>query len=177
MTVVFLAPLAQRRRAAAVETRRAVEAGHRVVLIAEQVPDWADDPIDERVETVWLHALDLRRRDSRTASFFAERLPLGLVRLFGRGPLRPLGDKVARKWRRIAVDPLDRRRRRRDKERSDAYRRGIVPEAVAEAGPDRLILLEPPAIELAAELLPHLLQTRPDLQVAFAFAEEPAVAN
>lgn len=175
MTVVFLAPLAQRRRAAAVETRRAVEAGHRVVLIAEQVPDWADDPIDERVETVWLHALDRRSKDC-ALRFLVERLPLGLVRRCGRGPLRPLGDKVARKWRRIAVEPYDRRRRRRDKERCDAHRRAVVPAAVAEAGPDRLILLEPPAIELAAELLPHLLQSRPDLQVAFAFAEEPAVA-
>jgi hypothetical protein len=176
MTIVFLAPLAQRRRAAAVETGLAAAAGHRVVLITEQVPEWADEPIDERVEIVWLRALDLRAKDPRWRRLLVQRLPIGLVRLVGRGPLRPLGDKAARKWRRVAVDPFERRLRRRDKDRADAYRRERVPAALAAAGPDRLILLEPPAIELAAELLPGLLQSRPDLRVAFAYAQESAVA-
>jgi hypothetical protein len=177
MTIVFLAPLSRRRRAAAVETRWALDAGHRVVLIAEGTPEWDAERLDDRVETVWLAANDLRAAKSAPVWFLVKRLPLGILRRLGRGPLRPLAEKVAYRWRRHAVRPLERRFKDRTAVLRHAHRMERIPAVLAATAPDRLVLHEPHALELAAEFLPGLLRDRPGLVVGYDFTPDQEAAG
>lgn len=172
MTIVFLAPLSRRRRAAAVETRWALDAGHHVVLIAEGTPEWEAERLDDRVETVWLAANDLRAERSALVWFLVKRLPLGVLRRLGRGPLRPLAERVDYQWRRHAVRRLERRFKDRTAALRHAHRMERIPAILASIDPDRLVLQEPHALELAVEFLPDLLRDRPDLAVGYDFTPE-----
>jgi hypothetical protein len=173
MKLLFLAPSSARKRAVAAETRRAVEDGHRVVLIAEAGVDkqgWED--LDPRVEVEWLEANSLTAAEPRPTELFAPRLPLGLLRRFGRGPLRRPADKAARRWKRTVVRRLDRRRNLATGAMREAYRLERIRERLRQDAPDWLVVCEPKALELGVEFMPGLFDERPETITTYAY--EPA---
>ncbi|GAA2127957.1 hypothetical protein [Glycomyces algeriensis] len=173
MNLLFLAPAASRKRAVAVETRRAVEDGHRVVLIAEagiRRQGWED--LDPRVEVDWLDANTLSATESPALAVLARRLPLGLLRRLGRGPLRRPADKVARRWERWVVQPLDRRLRAGTTALREARQLERIRARLEYETPDWLVVCEPKALELGIEFLPALLAERPGTITTYAY--EPA---
>lgn len=173
MNLLFLAPAASRKRAVAAETRRAVEDGHRVVLIAEAGIDkqgWED--LDPRVEVDWLEANALSATEPRPTAILARRLPLGLLRRIGRGPLRRPADKVARRWKRRVVQPLDRKRNTATTAMREAYQLERIRARLQEDTPDWLVVCEPKALELGVEFVPGLLDERPGTITTYAY--EPA---
>jgi hypothetical protein len=168
VNLLFLAPLSSRKRAVAVETRRAVEDGHTVVLIAEAgVNREGWDDLDPRVDVEWLSANDLNAPEARSAPLL--RLPLGLLRIVGRGPLRGLAEKVARRWKKHVTNPIDKRRKSETDAMREAHRLDRVRARLAAAEPDWLVLSESAAIELATEFVPDLLAARPDLRATYAY--------
>lgn len=169
MNLLFIAPLASRKRAVAVETRRALDDGHRVVLVAEAGVNREGWQLDPRVEVEWLNANALEAPERRSTSVFARRLPLGLLRRIGRGPLRRPADKAARRWKRTVVAPLDERRKRRTEALRDIHRLEWFQARLRATRPDWLVLCEPAAIELATEFVPELIAARPDLRTTYAY--------
>lgn len=169
MNLLFLAPLASRKRAVAVETRRALDDGHTVVLIAEAGVNREGWDLDPRVDVEWLSANDLNVTEARSTTLLARNLPLGLLRRVGRGPLRGLADKVAGRWKRHVIRPLDKRLKRETKAIREAHRLERVNARLQAAQPDWLVLCESAAIELATEFVPDLLAARPDLRATYAY--------
>ena len=173
MNVLFLSPSASRKRAVATETRRALEDGHRVVLIAEAgigKQGWED--LDPRVEVDWLDANALSAAESRSTAILARRLPLGLLRRVGRGPLRRPADKAARRWKRRVVQPLDRKRSAATAALREAHQLERIRARIAKDAPDWLVVCEPKALELGVEFIPGLLDERPGTITTYAY--EPA---
>jgi hypothetical protein len=172
VNIVFIAPLAARTRAIEVETRRAVEDGHRVLLVAEGGPRWLDRALDARVETAWLEALPLSAEESRLTGLAARRLPLGLLRRIGRGPLRAPARRVSRAWKRRVVDRLDTRMQRETGLMRESHRLKRIRAALSRVEPDWLVLHEPSAVELGIDFVPGLLEARPQMLTSYAY--EPA---
>lgn len=173
MNLLFLAPAASRKRAVAAETRRAVEDGHRVVLIAEAGvgrQGWED--LDPRVEVEWLDANGLTATEPRSTAILARRLPLGLLRRVGRGPLRRPADKAARRWKRHVIRPLDRKRGTATAAMREAYQLERIRARLAKDAPDWLVVCEPKALELGVAFVPGLLAERPGTITTYAY--EPA---
>ncbi|MDA1358514.1 hypothetical protein O1R50_02710 [Glycomyces luteolus] len=171
MNLLFLAPLASRKRAVAVETRRALDDGHTVVLIAEAGVNREGWDLDPRVDVEWLSANELNAPEARSTALL--RLPLGLLRLVGRGPLRRLADKAAGRWKRHVTGPRDKRRKRETDAMREAHRLDRVRARLAAAEPDWLVLCESAAIELATEFVPDLLAARPGLRATYAYEPLP----
>ncbi|MFC3492417.1 hypothetical protein [Glycomyces rhizosphaerae] len=169
MNLLFLAPAAGRKRAVAVETRRALDDGHTVVLIAEAGVNREGWDLDPRVDVEWLDANTLNATEARSTALLARRLPLGLLRRVGRGPLRRPADKAARQWKRTVTGLLDQRRRRETEAMREAHRLDRVRARLAAAEPDWVVLCESAAIELATEFVPDLLAARPDLRATYAY--------
>ncbi|MFG3342742.1 hypothetical protein [Glycomyces sp. NPDC048151] len=173
MNLLFIAPQASRKRAVAVETRRALDDGHTVVLVAEAGIGREGWDLDPRVDVEWLQANELSAAESRATALFARKLPLGLLRRVGRGPLRGPADKAARGWRRIVVGPLDADRRRETEAMRERHRLERVQARIEAQHPDWLVLCESAAIELAAEFVPGLLDARPGTRTTFAYEPLP----
>jgi len=169
VNLVFVAPRSAWRQALAAETRAAADAGHRVRVIAEDHPDWESAPIDARVEVRWIGAVDLQAPESRFVRVCLRRIPLELLRRLGRGPLRGPAGSASRRWRRMVLGPLKRRRRPQTEALRAARRLARVQEALADWEPDWIVLHEPHAIELGVRCLPPLLDARPDLVTTFSF--------
>ncbi|WP_205328269.1 hypothetical protein [Glycomyces sp. YM15] len=173
MNLLFLAPQAARKRAVAVETRRALDDGHRVVLIAEAGVNREGWDLDPRVDVEWLQANAIDAGEPRATAIFARRLPLGLLRRVGRGPLRGPADKAARRWKRKVTGPLDANRRRATEAMRERHRLERVHARVQAVQPDWLVLCESSAIELAAEFVPELLDAHPETRTTFAYEPFP----
>lgn len=174
MKILYAAPVAKRYRAIESETRRAAEDGHEVHLAAARRPYWDDHPLDARVTAHWLHPAGRRAPESALATALLYRLPRGLLRRLGRGPLAGPAAGALRVWNRRVTGPLDRRRKRRTAEVHFAYRRSAVLDLIAEHRYDWIVLSEPGAIDLLADDLPGLLDRRPGLRTTYtyeAFAE------
>lgn len=169
MNLLFLAPLASRKRAVAVETRRALDDGHTVVLIAEAGVNREGWDLDPRVDVEWLNANALNAAETRSTALLARKIPLGLLRRVGRGPLRRPADKVARRWKRTVTTPLDQRRKHETEAMREAHRLDRVRARLRATEPDWLVLCESAAIELATEFVPDLLAARPDLRATYAY--------
>lgn len=173
MNLLFLAPQASRKRAVAAETRRALDDGHTVVLIAEAGVGRDGWGLDPRVDVEWLQANTIEAPEPRATTLFARKLPLGLLRRLGRGPLRTPADKAARRWKRQVTTPLDTDRKRRTDALREQHRLERVRARLKAAQPDWLVLSESAAIELAAEFVPALLDARPDTRTTFAYEPLP----
>ncbi|SDL02579.1 hypothetical protein SAMN05216298_2335 [Glycomyces sambucus] len=176
-TIVFVAPKSAWRRALATETRAAADAGHRVRLVAEEGPAWEETPLDPRVEVVWTGATAVRAPESAAVALLLNRLPLGVLRRAGRGPLRGPAARAAARWRRAVLAPLTRRRWPQTKALREAHRLAAVTAALADGDFDWIVLHEPQAVELGVHWLPALLEARPDLVTTFSFeprAEAPS---
>lgn len=176
MNIVFVAPRSAWRQALAAETRAAAADGHQVRLIAEDGPGWEEHPLDERVEIRWIGARDVQVPEPKAIEIFLRRIPLGLLRRLGRGPLRGPADRVAGKWRRAVLGPLKRRRLPGTEALRERHRIDRVGEALAEWRPDWIVLHEPQAVELGVHWLPGLLDARADLRTTFSY-EPRAEAN
>jgi hypothetical protein len=173
MNIVFVAPLAARTRALAVETRRAADSGHRVLLISEQGSAWDGAALDERVATRWIGASGLTARESALVAFAGRKAPLGVLRRIGRGPLRGPAKRAARKWRREVVKDLDKRLKRRTGELRESLRIEQVRTGIREWDADWVVLHEPHALKVSTGFLPGMLDARPQLKTTFFF-DEPA---
>ena len=173
MNLLFLAPQASRKRAVAIETRRALDDGHRVVLVAEAGVNREGWDLDPRVEVEWLQANTIDAAEPRATALFARKLPLGLLRRVGRGPLRKPADKAARRWKRQVTNPLDADRKRRTEALRERHRLERVQARIEAAQPDWLVLCESAAIELAAEFVPALLDAHPDTRATYAYEPLP----
>lgn len=173
MIVLFVAPKSTWRRALAAETRAALDAGHTVRAVAEEHPDFDLEPLDPRVEVRWTGAGDLSAPEPRLTGLLLRRIPLGTLRRIGRGPLRGPADRLARRWRRAVLDPLQRRRRSRTETRRAECRLERIRTAVADWEPDWIVLHEPAAVELGVHWLPGLLDARPGLTTSFSFEPPP----
>ncbi|HEX2143174.1 MAG TPA: hypothetical protein VHG10_01575 [Glycomyces sp.] len=172
MNLLFVAPRASRKRAVAIETRRALDDGHRVVLVAEAGANREGWDLDPRVEVEWIGANAIFAPEARSTALLARKLPLGLLRRAGRGPLRGLADKAARRWRRTVVAPIDRRRQIATEAMREAHRLDRVRARLRATEPDWLVLSEPAAVELAVDFVPDLLAARPGTRTTYAY--EPA---
>lgn len=166
MNIVFVAPKSAWRDALAAETRAAADAGHRVRVIAE---GWDGSMLDARVEVRWIGAKAVEFPESPLVRVFLRRLPLGLLRRIGRGPLRGPAERVSRKWRRTFLGPLKRRRNPRTEIMREQHRIARVRQALDDWEPDWIVLHEPLAVELGVHYLPALLDARPDLTTTFSY--------
>lgn len=173
MNLLFLAPQASRKRAVAVETRRALADGHSVVLVAEAGIGREGWDLDPRVEVEWLQANTIAAAEPRSTAVFARKLPLGLLRRVGRGPLRGPADKAARRWKRKVVNPLDAGLKAETEAMRERHRLERVQARIAAVRPDWLVLSESAAVELAAEFVPDLLDAHPDIRTTFAYEPVP----
>ncbi|MDN3240407.1 hypothetical protein [Glycomyces tritici] len=173
MNLLFLAPQASRKRAVAVETRRALADGHHVVLIAEAGIGREGWDLDPRVDVEWLEANTIDAAESRSTAFFARKVPLGLLRRLGRGPLRGPAEKAARRWRRRVVQPLDVGRKRETEAMRERHRLDRVHARLRAVRPDWLVLCESAAVELAAEFVPDLLDAHPQTRTTFSYEPRP----
>ncbi|MCD0443723.1 hypothetical protein LO763_08825 [Glycomyces sp. A-F 0318] len=169
MNVLFIAPRAKRKRAVAVETRRALADGHRVLLVAEAGTKRDGWDLDPRVEVAWLRANAIVVPERRSTALLTRRLPLGVLRRLGRGPLRGPAAKAARLWKRIVVNPLKRRRKRATEALREPYRLDRVRDALRSSAPDWLVLCEPSALELAVDFVPDFLAERPRTRTTYAY--------
>jgi hypothetical protein len=173
--LLFVAPRSVWRKALDIETRLALDDGHAVRVIAEDHPELVLDP---RVEVRYIGANELHTPEPRLQRLLLRRLPLGGLRRIGRGPLRRPAQKVARRWKRIVVDPRDKDRRRATEALRVERRIERISAAVAEYDADWIVLHEPQAVELAVDWLPAVLDARPDLTTTFSYeprAEAPHV--
>lgn len=166
MNLVFVAPKSAWRDALAAETRAAADDGHQVRVIAE---DWAGSDLDARVEVRWIGAKAVEVPESPPVRVFLRRLPLGLLRRVGRGPLRGPAERVSRAWRRTFLGPLKRRRSPRTEAMRERHRIARVRQALHDWEPDWIVLHEPLAVELGVHYLPELLDARPDLKTTFSY--------
>jgi hypothetical protein len=171
MNVLFVAPSGARAKALATETRRAAEAGHRVLVVAESEAKLTGHDLDGRVQTHWIGSSALKYREPLGTQFFARRLPFALLNRVGRGPLRAPARKAAKRWRTEVVDGLDQRRKQRTGELRRARRDAVVREQVRDWAPDWVVLHEPLAVEAVAAFLPSLVEERPSLRTTYAFEE------
>lgn len=169
MNLLYLSPLASRGRAAAAETRMAVEDGHRVTLLAEGGASLDPADLDPRVETVWLDAFALDAGEAPLTSLLARRAPLGLLRRASIGPLSTPADRAADAWKRKVLKGLDADRKRRTAALRETHRLDRVNAALAATEPDWIVLGEAAAVELAAEFLPALLAERPATRTTYAY--------
>jgi hypothetical protein len=169
VTVVFVAPKSVWRQALATETRAALDAGHRVRLLAEEGPDWDETPLDERVEVQWSGATAVVAPEPALVAIMLNRIPLGVLRRVGRGPLRRPAEAAAAWWRRTVLAPSTRRRKARTRALRDAHRRAFLAAALADGDFDWIVLHEPQAVELGVDWLPALLDARPGLVTTFSF--------
>jgi hypothetical protein len=169
MNIVFVAPRGTWWQGLATETRAAADAGHRVGVVAEHHDTAAAHPLDPRVEVRWIGAQALEAREPLAADLLLNRIPLGLLRRLGRGPLRRPADRAARRLRRRVLDPRRKRRARRTEERRVRHRIACVRAVLAERDPDWIVLHEPHAVEIAAGFLPPILDERPDLVTTFSY--------
>jgi hypothetical protein len=169
VNIVFVAPKSAWRQALAAETRAAADDGHRVCVIAEENPDWESNPIDGRVEVRWTGASELSAPEPLFVNVFLRRLPLGLLRRIGRGPLRGPADRLTRAWRRRVLGRLKKRRWPLTDRMRTARRIDSVREALADWQPDWIVLHEPQAIELGVHYLPEILDARTDLVTTFSY--------
>jgi hypothetical protein len=175
VNVLFVAPRSVWRKALDYETRLALDDGHTVRVVAEEHPGLQLDP---RVEIRWISAGELHVPEPRLQGLLLRRLPLGGLRRIGRGPLRRPAKKVARRWKRVVVDPRDKERRRATEALRVERRIERISAAVAEYDADWIVLHEPQAVELAVDWLPAVLDGRPDLATTFSYeprAEAPHV--
>jgi hypothetical protein len=125
--------------------------------------------LDPRVEVEWLDANSLKAAEPRATALLARRLPLGVLRRVGRGPLRRPADQAARRWKRKVVAPLDERRKRETEAMREQHRLDRVRARVRDTEPDWVVLCESAAIELATEFVPALLEARPDTRATYAY--------
>ncbi|MEU6246330.1 hypothetical protein [Glycomyces sp. NPDC047010] len=174
---MFVAPKSAWRQALAAESRAAADAGHAVSVIAEESPEWDATPIDPRVQVRWTGSSRISAPEPKATALFLRKIPLGALRVVGRGPLRGPADGLSRWWRRTVLGPLKRRRWPETKRLREAHRRTAVAAAVAEAEFDWLVLHEPQAVELGVDWLPRLLDERPELVTTFSFEPRAEAAR
>ncbi|MEU5874837.1 hypothetical protein AB0A73_25155 [Glycomyces sp. NPDC047369] len=177
MRIVFVAPKSAWRQALAAESCAAADAGHAVRVVAEEGPDWDLTPLDPRVEVRWTGATAVSAPEPAFTAVFLRRIPLGALRVLGRGPLRGPADGLSRWWRRTVLGPLKKRRWPETKRLREAHRRDAVAAAVGEWEFDWLVLHEPQAVELGADWLPRLLDERPELVTTFSFEPRAEAAR
>ncbi|PRY58905.1 hypothetical protein [Glycomyces artemisiae] len=177
MRIVFVAPKSAWRQALAAESRAAADAGHAVRVVAEENPDWDLTPLDERVEVRWTGATKVSAPEPAFIAVFLRKIPLGVLRAVGRGPLHGPADRLSRWWRRTVLGPLKRRRWPETKRLREAHRRDAVAAAVAAGDFDWLVLHEPQAVELGVHWLPRLLDERPELVTTFSFEPRAEAAR
>ncbi|WP_026924286.1 hypothetical protein [Glycomyces arizonensis] len=169
MNVVFLAPTSRRRRALAIETARAADEGHHVLLVTERGSAWQGGGLDPRVRVHVIATAHLRATERRTTRLFGRRLPLGLLRRIGRGPLRRPADRLARKWRSTVVRRLDKRLDARTRVLREHRKTERTAEECTGWNPDWIVLCEPVALRRCAGFLPPLLDERPDVRTSYMF--------
>lgn len=177
MIVLFVAPKSAWRQALAAETRAAADAGHEVRVVAQEHRDFTLAPLDPRVDAHWIAVVEPGEADPLLVDLVLRRLPLGLLRLLGRGPLRGLADRAARRWRRTVLGPIERRRQPELEALREARRTEAVRAALDRWRPDWIVLHEPHAVELAVHWLPELLDARPDLVTTFSFETRADAAH
>jgi hypothetical protein len=173
VNVLFVAPRSAWRQALASETRAAADAGHRVLLLAEEDPDWELTPLDERVEVTWTGASEVRAPEPAFVAVFLRRIPLAVLRRVDRGPL----SGASGWWRRTVLGPITRRRWPATQALREVRRREAVEAALEAGGFDWLVLHEPQAVELSTGALPALLDARPDLVTTFSFETRAEAAG
>ncbi|GAA1682940.1 hypothetical protein GCM10009830_32650 [Glycomyces endophyticus] len=171
MNVLFVAPSGARAKALATETRRAVDAGHRVLLVAEGESKLDGHELDGRVQTHWIGSSRLSYTEPRATRLFRRRLPLAVLRRVGRGPLRARARRAAKDWRERVVAPLDAEQKTRTQRMRRDRRDAVVREQVQGWAPDWVVLHEPLAVEAVAGFLPALIAERPALRTTYAFEE------
>jgi hypothetical protein len=171
MNVLFVAPSGARAKALATETRRAADAGHRVLLVAESEAKLAGHDLDGRVETHWIGSSEVSYTEPATTRFFRRKVPLGLLRRVGRGPFRKRARKAAKNYRATVIAGLDADKKTRTQRLRRDRRDAVVREQVQGWAPDWVVLHEPLAVEAVAGFLPALIAERPALRTTYAFEE------
>lgn len=104
MHVLFLALGASRKQAAADESAQVVTDGGRAVVLIEAGKPWAQTHFDPAVEVVELSTVEIARPLVRLEGFALYRVPRGLFRVAGRGPLRAKVRKAAGKYESRIAD-------------------------------------------------------------------------
>ncbi len=156
MHVLFLALGASRKQAAVDESAQVVADGGRAVVLIDTRRPWQQAEFDPAVEVVELSRVEAARLPVRLEQLVLFRLPRGLFRTAGRGPLREKVRRVAGRYEARVADPVHRRlvgSRFRPGWGAGAHRllRRAVP------GPyDLIVVLDPISMPYAAGLVADL---------------------
>jgi hypothetical protein len=165
VNVVFLALGATRRSAVVTESARIVADGGTATVLIDQRPAWAKDRFPDGVEVVELPVLEERYRPAAVALLLF-RVPRMLFRVCAPGPLRGLGDRLGKAYRRRVARPADRRLARIYRRDAGTVRRRAFRQAVLrDRSPDLIVVADPQSLAPAAELA----ATGPGRRVELAF--------
>ncbi|MFG1603043.1 hypothetical protein [Actinoplanes sp. NPDC049265] len=153
--VLFLAEGGTRKRAAAVDAARVLEAGGRATLVVRDFAAWSDERLDPRIQVIDVDRLEKRYGWMRAEQMLLVRVPRLAFRIAARGRARAWSQRAASAWERRVATPLHERRflpllRRRHAARPPAL---IRQQLGAATEVDLLVVTDPASMPAAVAYL------------------------
>ncbi|HEU5128870.1 MAG TPA: hypothetical protein VFU12_12850 [Glycomyces sp.] len=171
MRIAFLALSTKAQRRIEVHAAAAAADGHDTEVYVHGLARWAEAVFPAEVRVTHIAADFKPRGERRLARLFVRRLPLGLLRRLGRGPLRAPCKRLAGAWKFHVIKKLDARRKR---DNARARRETIDAEltrVLAERAPDRLILVDGGSTAVAARILPQCPPGVRDVAIMYGYED------
>lgn len=171
MRIAFLALSTKSQRGVEAHAATASADGHRVVVYVHGVTRWERAVFPAGTEVVHIASGFEPAREGRLTRLLVRRVPLGVLRRLGRGPLRPPCERLSGAWRYHVVRRIDRRRKRRNAHRRrDAIDRALLRE-FASRTPDRLVLVDGGSVAVAARILPRTPPAMREVAIMYGYED------
>ncbi|MEV6629634.1 hypothetical protein AB0M54_02635 [Actinoplanes sp. NPDC051470] len=153
--VLFLAEGGTRKRAAAIDAVRVLDAGGEATLVVRDFAAWKNERLDKRIRVIDVDKLEKRYGWMRAEQALLVRGPRAAFRLVGLGPVKRLSQRAAGAWDRRVATPLHQRTflpllRRRPAARPPAL---IRQHLGSRAGVDLLVVTDPASMPAAVTFL------------------------
>lgn len=171
MRIAFLALSTKAQRRIEVHAAAAAADGHDTEVYVHGVARWAEAVFPAEVRLTHIAADFKPRGEKRLARLFVRRLPLGLLRRLGRGPLRRPCKRLAGAWKFHVVKKIDARRKRDNARARRETIDGELARVLAERAPDRLVLVDGGSTAVAARLLPQCPPGVRDVEIMYGYED------
>jgi hypothetical protein len=153
--VLFLAEGGTRKRAAAIDAVRVLDAGGEATLVVRDLAAWKNERLDKRIRVVDLDRLEKQYGWMRAEQLLLVRGPRAAFRIVGVGPVKAWSKRAAGAWDRRIATPLHQRRflpllRRRPAARPPALIHRHLGERAAV---DLLVITDPASMPAAVTYL------------------------